>query len=486
MEDDISTPLPLDDVAPSMTKPESPKQSMRNTVEETHGDFSKQKDNKFFGWFKKEKDNDNSGTPNHILGAVFDESSTKLGPITYVQPYVEMVMPPMHSPKVLDSAKSIPKATDMAGKQTQFHSPTLMVAPAKGAQSHSPKFADVPAKVTQIHSTIHFPKVHSPKVIDATFKPNSVQKAPPLTSPKVLDTPQKTVEFNADTSPANVENTPSKKKVPAKNRPLPAPSPESSNKFVFDSDPEDYMDEELFQNTHHNANYVNVEVNQEVTTISRNTGSKVQFAKMVEQVQFDSYSSSDEEFTKLNDGERLKEIVPRISSLVNNEAKTETGQSERRAQVEVASYGIKRQNTKSVSPSKIFGQQLKKDSTEEFKKEATLQLISKPALEERKIRHVLTQTPTKQSPVDDRIAQLEGHVKLLQDQNAQHKSEIKALQDNLNEAVSEKEGMIVIMGTQKSKFDKLSATAYKKIKELLTDHKILGIEVKSLKSQVFT
>jgi hypothetical protein len=70
-------------------------------------------------------------------------------------------------------------------------------------------------------------------------------------------------------------------------------------------------------------------------------------------------------------------------------------------------------------------------------------------------------------------------------------SELDILRAKLEEAnkalaASQKENARVkeMMQEQKRGFDKLSAQAYKKIKELLTDRNIMSVEIKSLQSQV--
>jgi hypothetical protein len=65
------------------------------------------------------------------------------------------------------------------------------------------------------------------------------------------------------------------------------------------------------------------------------------------------------------------------------------------------------------------------------------------------------------------------------------RAELARLQGELEESKEENRKLKDLMGEQKRGFDKLSAQAYKKIKELLTDRNIMSIEIKSLKSQVF-
>jgi hypothetical protein len=64
------------------------------------------------------------------------------------------------------------------------------------------------------------------------------------------------------------------------------------------------------------------------------------------------------------------------------------------------------------------------------------------------------------------------------------RAELARLRGELEESREESRKLKDLMGEQKRGFDKLSAQAYKKIKELLTDRNIMSIEIKSLKSQV--
>jgi predicted DNA-binding protein (UPF0251 family) len=62
--------------------------------------------------------------------------------------------------------------------------------------------------------------------------------------------------------------------------------------------------------------------------------------------------------------------------------------------------------------------------------------------------------------------------------------ELEELRKRLETAEKEKEELATKMAEQKRGFDKLSAQAYKKIKELLTERNIMSIEMTSLKAQV--
>ena len=106
----------------------------------------------------------------------------------------------------------------------------------------------------------------------------------------------------------------------------------------------------------------------------------------------------------------------------------------------------------------------------------------------KKVRHVMIQVGKFKTEPDAallaRIAQLEQHVAALTTENENLIHELQDSQMTINQSEAMKQQVLETMEEQKKKFDKLSASAYKKIKELLTDRQIMDIEVKSLKYQV--
>ncbi|KAI8927920.1 hypothetical protein BC831DRAFT_450965 [Entophlyctis helioformis] len=133
---------------------------------------------------------------------------------------------------------------------------------------------------------------------------------------------------------------------------------------------------------------------------------------------------------------------------------------------------------------------------------AAPQAAADPAKRKKRVRHVqiqtrgamlkeiTTQTEAEQthSGVDaetlNRIAMLEAELADTRDRNVALTHKLDQTQEELASSLVSKDRLIQIMEENKHKFDKLSAQAYKKIKELLTDRQILEIEVKSLKAQL--
>ncbi|KAJ3274574.1 hypothetical protein HDV01_002416 [Terramyces sp. JEL0728] len=101
----------------------------------------------------------------------------------------------------------------------------------------------------------------------------------------------------------------------------------------------------------------------------------------------------------------------------------------------------------------------------------------------KKVRHVQLQTKPMSIPTQHVNVQTEP-VQIGNGNQDQLLAEIERLKAELATARTENENTVSLMQEQKRGFDKLSAQAYKKIKELLTDRNIMTIEIKSLKSQM--
>ncbi|KAJ3323730.1 hypothetical protein HDV06_001460 [Boothiomyces sp. JEL0866] len=101
----------------------------------------------------------------------------------------------------------------------------------------------------------------------------------------------------------------------------------------------------------------------------------------------------------------------------------------------------------------------------------------------KKVRHVQLQTKPMSVPTQHVNVQTEP-VQIGNGNQDQLLAEIERLKGELAAAKQESENTLSLMQEQKRGFDKLSAQAYKKIKELLTDRNIMTIEIKSLKSQM--
>ncbi|KAJ3000674.1 hypothetical protein HDV02_004359 [Globomyces sp. JEL0801] len=100
----------------------------------------------------------------------------------------------------------------------------------------------------------------------------------------------------------------------------------------------------------------------------------------------------------------------------------------------------------------------------------------------KKVRHV--QQQTKNIQLRDMIVQTDLVVEDKSEENAQLLARIAALEAEVSTLKEENGMMSETMQEQKRGFDKLSAQAYKKIKELLTDRNIMSIEIKSLHAQM--
>ncbi|KAJ3260458.1 hypothetical protein HK103_000600 [Boothiomyces macroporosus] len=122
---------------------------------------------------------------------------------------------------------------------------------------------------------------------------------------------------------------------------------------------------------------------------------------------------------------------------------------------------------------------------ESFTEPETQQPMEEEAKErkKKKVRHVQLQTKPMAVPTQHVNVQTEP-VQIGNGNQDQLLAEIERLKSELAAAKQENENTLSLMQEQKRGFDKLSAQAYKKIKELLTDRNIMTIEIKSLKSQV--
>ncbi|KAI8910119.1 hypothetical protein EDD86DRAFT_134253 [Gorgonomyces haynaldii] len=107
--------------------------------------------------------------------------------------------------------------------------------------------------------------------------------------------------------------------------------------------------------------------------------------------------------------------------------------------------------------------------------------------QKKKKRHVMTQTSSKSQTdphILTRLQEMEQKMRQLLNENDQLRHDLEQSKMELQESEHQRQEIVQTMEDQKRKFDKLSASAYKKIKELLTDRQIMDIEVKSLKHQV--
>jgi hypothetical protein len=161
---------------------------------------------------------------------------------------------------------------------------------------------------------------------------------------------------------------------------------------------------------------------------------------------------------RLMDDRKVQEQFITNRSQVLQETRTTELKS---SSTETPMYEEERVFAKKAPEPKLDMEALKID-TSKFNTPLVIGTDMQPA--KRRIRHVMTQTPRKQNEDTIRLAHLESQIQELTIENEAHRKTIRTNEANLEASNAENVRVVESMDAQKAKFDKLSATAYKKIK----------------------
>jgi hypothetical protein len=139
----------------------------------------------------------------------------------------------------------------------------------------------------------------------------------------------------------------------------------------------------------------------------------------------------------------------------------------------------------SVSEKKVEQKQIRvAQSREQLRDHLREQLREQEAPQIPQMQFGVSRHPSQRAQVVIEPSTSESTTQTDQDQVKELLSHVELLKKQLLDAQEENQKLKETSAEQKRGFDKLSAQAYKKIKELLTDRNIMQIEIKALKNQV--